>query len=227
MSEMCLVGMKHGETINFQGYLLIAIISGDVIIMGHRLKGVLTLQDSAELTTILNHNDDLIFHPVYSPKTHALVSIESVEKRENMPKFSNRGIKTSANVKETINDLLIKSGFIKENFDTILAFRNMSWCGIQGIEKISSSCFKGIFTADRVNSSRINQSNEIVSTKRDLFKIPGFYPIFEVVPGLTLLQLSDTWSKAANQLANDVINYNVPTYYHYLWTPKCWEINIC
>ncbi|RIB01505.1 hypothetical protein C2G38_2230616 [Gigaspora rosea] len=178
--------------------------------MGHRLKGVLTLQDSAEPTTILNHNDDLIFHPVYSPKTHALVSIECVEKRENMPKFSNRGFKTSANVKETINDLLIKSGFIKENFDTILAFRNMSWCGIQGIENLSSSCFKGIFTADRANSSRINQSNETVSTKRDLFKIPGFYPIFEVVPGLTLLQLSDSWSKAANQLANDVINYNVP-----------------
>ncbi|CAG8451981.1 5741_t:CDS:2, partial [Dentiscutata heterogama] len=181
--------------------------------MGHRLQGVLTLQDGTELaeeSTILNHSDDLIFHPVYSPKTHALVSIESVEKRENMAKFSNRGIKASANVKETINDLLIKSGFIKRNFDTILAFRNMSWSGIQGIEKISSSCFKGIFTADRVNSSRINQSNETVSTNRDLFKISGFYPVFEIISELTLLQLSNSWLKAANQLANDVINYNVP-----------------
>ncbi|CAG8838735.1 33372_t:CDS:1, partial [Racocetra persica] len=44
------------------------------------LHGVSTLQDSMEFTdetTILNYNDDLIFHPVYSPKTHALVSIES------------------------------------------------------------------------------------------------------------------------------------------------------
>ncbi|CAG8485138.1 7293_t:CDS:2 [Racocetra fulgida] len=144
--------------------------------MGHRLHGVSTLQDSMEFTdetTILNYNDDFIFHPVYSPKTHALVSIESVEKRENTPIFSNRGIKVSVNVKETVNDLLTKSGFIKKNFDTILAFREMTWSGIQGIEKISSSCFKGVFTAEYVNSSRNNQSDETIFIKRNLFQVPG------------------------------------------------------
>ncbi|CAG8738125.1 6845_t:CDS:2, partial [Racocetra persica] len=107
-------------------------------------------------------------------------------------------------------DLLTKSGFIKKNFDTILAFREMTWCGIQGIEKISSSCFKGVFTAEYVNSSRNNQSDETIFIKRNLFQVSGFYPIFEVISGLTLLQISDSWLNATNQLATDVINYNVP-----------------
>ncbi|CAG8484046.1 9641_t:CDS:2, partial [Scutellospora calospora] len=211
--EMCLIGMKHGETINFQGYLLVALISGDAIIMGHRLQGVSTLQDGKELAeeiTFINYNDDLIFHPIYSPKTHSLISIESVERRENLPIFSNRGIKASLNIKQTINDLLIKSKIVKENFDTILVFREMTWCGIQGIEKIASSCFKNIFTAENVNSCRNNQSDETDSIKRNLFQISGFYPILEVIAGLTSLQLSDSWLNAANQLAIDVINYNVP-----------------
>ncbi|CAG8495071.1 6825_t:CDS:2, partial [Cetraspora pellucida] len=59
----------------------------------------------------------------------------------------------------------------------------MTWCGIQGIERISSSCFKGIFTAEH---------------------------IFEVISGLTSLQISDSWLNASNQLAIDGVNYNVP-----------------
>ncbi|CAG8821847.1 17515_t:CDS:2, partial [Cetraspora pellucida] len=80
-------------------------------------------------------------------------------------------------------------------------------CCIQGIEKISSSYFKGIFTAEHVNSSRNNQSDESILIKRNLFQIPGVYPMFEVISGLTSLQISDSRLNASNQLAIYVINY--------------------
>ncbi|CAG8709046.1 15277_t:CDS:2, partial [Cetraspora pellucida] len=101
----------------------------------------------------------------YSPKTHSLVSIESVENRENVPIFSNRGIKTSENIKETINYLLINPVLSKKNFDTTLAFREMIWCGIQRISLKAylrpSTCPKVAYIESDVGQSEFTPSGSV------------------------------------------------------------------
>lgn len=157
--------LKKKKTINFQGYVLVAPIYGDAIILGYRLSATISL-NSLDL-----ENNEFIFQPIFSPKTHALASIESVEREgeeERVNKIS--GIKSTPEIKKVIINLLKGLQSKEEKFDTILAFRGMSWCGIKGFESIARFTFKGIFSSEREKSRNVESRN-------DLFKINGFNPV--------------------------------------------------
>ncbi|RHZ79545.1 hypothetical protein Glove_144g24 [Diversispora epigaea] len=209
-SEICIVGMKWNETINFQGYVLVAPIYGDTMIMGYRLSATNSLNSG--LNSLDLENKDLIFQPIFSPKTHALVSIESVERREDEEEKKEEnshhsGIKSTPEIKKIIINLLKKLQSIKEEkFGTILALRGMSWSGIKGFESIARFTFKGIFSVEREKSRNIDSKNE----KEDLFKINGFNPIFEVTPDVTLFNISDSWKSVVSQLVTNFREYKLP-----------------
>ncbi|CAG8510144.1 310_t:CDS:2 [Diversispora eburnea] len=197
-SEICVVGMKRNE-----GYVLIAPIYGDTIIMGYRLSAINSLNSG--LNSLDLENKDLNFQPIFSPKTHALVSIESVKRQEEEEENSNHsGIKSTPEIKKIIINLLKKLQSIKEeNFDTILALRGMSWSGIKGFESIARFTFKGIFSMER-------EKRKNLDSKEDLFKINGFNPIFEVIPDVTLFNLLDSWKSVVSQLVTNFKEYKFP-----------------
>jgi hypothetical protein len=141
--------------------------------MGHRLHGV-SSEVTSENCLQIDLNSSLIFHSAFSPKTHSLLAIESVEKQETTHKISHSGIIACSTTKLTINKLLSNINLAKEGYDTILALRNLSWCGIQGVEHITS-CFNNIFSGEFANTD-----NEIRQSKCDFFNIKGFYPVSEI-----------------------------------------------
>jgi hypothetical protein len=141
--------------------------------MGYRLHGV-SSEITSENCIQIDLNSSLIFHPVFSPKTHSLLTIESVERQKTMRKISHSGIIACSTTKLTINKLLSNIDLAKEGYDTILAFRNISWCGIQGVERIAP-CFNSIFSGNLAK-----KDNETKQSKYDLFNIEGFHPVSEI-----------------------------------------------
>ncbi|CAG8503501.1 18612_t:CDS:2 [Acaulospora morrowiae] len=198
-TEICVVGMKRGETISFQGYVLVSPIYGDSIIMGYRLRSDAVLGRDIVEPVQIESNKELVFYPLFSPKTHALVCIESVErKNEETSRISHSGIKTSPEITKIINNLLSELNSVKEVFDTILAFRDMSWCGIKGVESVAQPFFKRIFSVE----STIEKQNH--------FNIIGFHPIFDVTPDIVSLDIPESWKNAAYQLTVDTTEYSIP-----------------
>src|SRR6266542_811461 len=141
--------------------------------MGHRLCGVYS-EDESESCMQIDLNSSLEFHSVFSSKTHSLLAIESVEKQKTTHKISHSGIIACSTTKSTINKLLSNINLSKEGYDTILALRDISWCGIQGVEHVTS-CFNNIFSGDLANNEK--KDNDMIEQKCDFFNIKGFYPV--------------------------------------------------
>ncbi|CAG8564369.1 14178_t:CDS:2 [Funneliformis mosseae] len=209
--DICLVAMKSGESIMFQGSVLVASIFGDAIIMGHRLHSVIASEITTENRLSIDLNSNITFHPVFSPKTHSLLEIESIKKQEmTTRKLSHSGIIACSTTMSMINKLLSNVNLAEERYDTILVLRDFSWCGIQDIEHVTSSFFNNIFTDNLANNKKIDRDTEIEQSKRDLFNIKGFYPIFDEVSGTTAIKISPSWKNSANQLMDDTLNFSVP-----------------
>ncbi|CAG8454517.1 4313_t:CDS:10 [Ambispora leptoticha] len=215
--RVCLVAMKAEETICFQGYVLVAPLFGQVTIMGHRLRGIYSSETIHHHQQ--NHNarkisqkkidseDELTFWPVFSPKTHGLIviksmTVESIATELPSYKMSNGGIKASNALKTTINELLINLISECVAFDSIVAFCEMSWCGIDGVER--TSIFKNIFSKDRTRNT-----DNMTFDKTDAFSIPGFYPILEPMPGIIGLHFPDSWMATANQILIESLDNNI------------------
>ncbi|RIA93095.1 hypothetical protein C1645_819814 [Glomus cerebriforme] len=204
--DLCLIAMKHGESISFQGGVLVASIFGDSVIMGYRLRGV-SSESSSENCIQVDLDSSLKFYPVFSPKTHSLLVIESAEKQETICKISHSGIIACSTTKSIINKLLPTINLVREGYDTILALRDISWCGIQGIERVTS-CFNNIFSGNLANYDK--KDYEIKQSRCDFFNIKGFYPIFEAAPGITALKIPHSWENSTNQLVADTLDFNLP-----------------
>ncbi|CAB4417906.1 unnamed protein product [Rhizophagus irregularis] len=204
--DLCLIAMKRGESISFRGNVLVASIYGEAVIMGYRLCGVSSEDVSESLQIDLNSS--LIFHPVFSPKTHSLLAIESVEKQKMTHKISHPGIIACSKTKSIINKLLSNIDLTKGGYDTILALRDISWCGIQDVENVAS-CYNNIFSSNFANNNE-KKDNEIKQSKTDFFNIKGFYPIFEVAPGMTAFKIPHSWENSTNQLVTDILDFTLP-----------------
>src|SRR6266540_1210622 len=149
--------------------------------MGHRLYGVAS-EITSENRISIDLNSSPIFHPVFSPKTHSLLAIESVERQETMTrKVSHSGIIACSTTKSKINNLLSNKNLAKERYDTIIALRDISWCGIQYIEHVTSSCFNNIFTDGLANNKEKVRDNKIEQSKCDFINVKGFYPVSDIL----------------------------------------------
>nr|CAG8480885.1 15729_t:CDS:2 [Entrophospora candida] len=179
--KMCIVAMKSGEKICFQGSLLVATIYGDALIMGYRLKSAKSKFLESNFNNFEGEKEmDLLFHPVFSPKTHSLLVID---------------IKASNGIKHCINEMLKKNNehnILRNGYDTILVFRDIvSWCGIKHLG-IVAPIYSDIFIPD---DDKYKSNIE----KQDFFQIPGFYP------GVTSFKILDSWKHAADEMETDLI----------------------
>ncbi|CAI2171990.1 15383_t:CDS:2 [Funneliformis geosporum] len=205
--DLCLVAMKCGESIMFQGNVLVASIFGEANIMGHRLHSVVASEITSENRLSIDLSSSLTFYPVFSPKTHSLLEIESVERQEMITrKISHSGIIACSTTTSMINKLLSNVNFSEERYDTILVLRDFSWCGIQDIEHVTSSCFNNIFTDNLTNNKKIDCNNEIEQSKRDLFNIKGFYPV--TIPPIAIISGHKNVGKStfSRYLVNKLLN---------------------
>ncbi|CAJ0895752.1 17689_t:CDS:2, partial [Entrophospora sp. SA101] len=187
--KMCIVAMKSGEKICFQGSLLVATIYGDALIMGYRLKSAKSKFLENNFNNFEGEKEmDILFHPVFSPKTHSLLVID---------------IKASNGIKHCINEMLKKNNehnILRNGYDTILVFRDIvSWCGIKHLG-IVAPIYSDIFIPD---DDKYKSNIE----KQDFFQIPGFYPIFEMIneEGVTSFKILDSWKHAADEMETGLI----------------------
>ncbi|CAH1757891.1 5414_t:CDS:2 [Entrophospora sp. SA101] len=161
--------------------LLVATIYGDALIMGYRLKSAKSKFLENNFNNFEGEKEmDILFHPVFSPKTHSLLVID---------------IKASNGIKHCINEMLKKNNehnILRNGYDTILVFRDIvSWCGIKHLG-IVAPIYSDIFIPD---DDKYKSNIE----KQDFFQIPGFYP------GVTSFKILDSWKHAADEMETGLI----------------------
>ncbi|KAG0245182.1 Polynucleotide 5'-hydroxyl-kinase grc3 [Actinomortierella wolfii] len=214
--EVVVVGMKYGESIVFQGAAYVTPIVGDGTVLGHVLtgkgfKGNHRKRSGGDQPLQIDFSS-LQSHPVFSPRTHALTTIDSIRLSEaerkkllylgkNETPLSATMIATSGSLRSLLEPLLSQLNL--QDFDTVLALQSAVDTGIFGIEKVVP-LFKGILS--RGKQRPLNQLNTRDMTENQqmqqkfMHALDGFHPILEPTEGIAALRIPDTWQHAIQAL---------------------------
>ncbi|KAI9278871.1 hypothetical protein BDA99DRAFT_17788 [Phascolomyces articulosus] len=175
--EPCLIiGLKNGEKIVFAGKALVAPLSGSVSIMGSVLHA-----SSTDRT--------LHLYPAYSPKTHALLAIHSPNTNEISPLIQ-RTSKLQIPTNDTIQSIVKKMKQSSSGLENIFLVMGMQWCGLDDMEDLAEVP-RGIWQLQMPKTD--DKEEEEQNPKTLLKSIPGFQPLFSVVPDIKALNISPAW----------------------------------
>ncbi|KAI9489835.1 hypothetical protein BDB00DRAFT_840921 [Zychaea mexicana] len=164
VDETCLmVGLQKNEKIVFAGKALLAPLSGAVSILGF------TLQPSS--------TDHIGFYPAFSPKTHSLLDIRPVDGSNVVQRKSTLCVPMDDAVKTALEDM------DAQTFESVFLVMDMLWCGLDDIEDLAEVP-RGIFEL-RMNSEH--------PTMTALDSIPGFQPLFSIVPDVKAMVIPPVW----------------------------------
>ncbi|KAG5461421.1 MAG: hypothetical protein BJ554DRAFT_6393 [Olpidium bornovanus] len=179
--ELCLVGFRPGEvrrhargfskenitsydpTLNlvFQGVVLVSAFVGSVSICGHTLRG----SDGPETLPPLS------FFPAYSPRSHALLTIEPVEQpRDGCRRATSELIDPAADrvarrVRHMWDVLRARNGE-SAPFAAVVVLRGLAWCGANQLWRVSRE-YRELFRSASWMSLEFEH----------LIKLRGFYPV--------------------------------------------------
>lgn len=145
--------------------------------------------------------------PIISPRTHALAAIESIGlagSQRNML-VPQQTTPTPPELKAQLETLI--SQLTLEDFDTVLAIRSASECGILGIEKVVP-LFKGILSMKQNTRIRGNEDEEKLAQIRLETSLPGFHPILEPTDSIAALRIPNTWQDAMQALIESTVGEN-------------------
>ncbi|KAI8142684.1 hypothetical protein BJV82DRAFT_516307 [Fennellomyces sp. T-0311] len=130
--------------------------------------------------------DSIDFYPVFSPKTHALLSIAPAEEDNAIVRKSSIRASTDDSTKEAIQDMRSRG------FKSLFLVMGMQWCGLDDIEDLPDVP-RQMFELRPDN--RHTQSAALSS-------IPGFYPVFAVVPDIKAFETPATWEDSVHSAVN-------------------------
>ncbi|RUS17575.1 hypothetical protein BC937DRAFT_89790 [Endogone sp. FLAS-F59071] len=182
--DICVFGLRHGESLVFQGHALLSPLYGAFTLMGH------TFCSDSPLTLHPTIPEALTFHPVFSPKTHALAVIEPTPFPTNPPILARNPTTVTPDLRMTLAALLFQLQPAMCHFEAVVCVRTMSWCGVEGIEK-TVPLFKGIFSvpeapvrAEEVSARSAEEGREGERILANMARVRGFWPILKPTPGI-------------------------------------------
>jgi hypothetical protein len=140
--------------------------------MGYTLRGTIKSTKHAVLGGNPNPDvDEFAFQPVFSPSTTALV-LETTQWREDLRQQNDARIRIAPFMRRAIIEEILSMN--SEEIITILAVCDLSWCGIDGIDAISTSMCKGMFSGV---VKRKEGKNTVAPEDQPEFGIPNFFPV--------------------------------------------------
>ncbi|KAF9167864.1 Polynucleotide 5'-hydroxyl-kinase grc3 [Actinomortierella ambigua] len=219
--EVVVVGMKAGESIVFQGAAYVTPILGDAVMLGHVLSGKGSKGNHRKRSgggdqPLQVNLSSLQSYPVFSPRTHALTTIDSIrlsqaEKKKllylgkNETASSPMAAATTAIPSNSLQTLVepLLSQLNLQDFDTVLAIQSAVHTGIFGIEKVVP-LFKGILSRGKQRPLNLLNTRDMTEDQQAQQKfahaLDGFHPILEPTAGIAALRIPDTWQNAIQAL---------------------------
>ncbi|KAF9140901.1 Polynucleotide 5'-hydroxyl-kinase grc3 [Mortierella sp. GBA39] len=210
--SMVLIGMRRGETLVFQGCADVIPLLGHSTALGYIMSGTAEKKRAGSKKNVRSGPKELDLSsistfPIISPRTHALAVIESIAlagSQRNML-VPQQTTPTPPELKAQLETLT--SQLASEDFDTVLAIRSASECGILGIEKVVP-LFKGILSMKQNARIRGNENEEKLAQIRFETSLPGFHPILEPTDSIAALRTPNTWQDAMQALIDSTVDEN-------------------
>lgn len=152
----------------------------------------------------------MYFYPVFSPKTHSLLSVQSSWVTETRTKHHGTiELDNDSSKIWTISREMQKNG----NFDSILAVRELDWCGLNNIG------FSSRYT-NVLKPSAVDQRDDALHSVAEFYPVSirnihgntvfgdlAFYStsrqILSPVPGLLKLKISENWRQNVDAAIRD------------------------
>ncbi|KAF9412472.1 Polynucleotide 5'-hydroxyl-kinase grc3 [Podila epigama] len=189
-----IIGMKHGETLVFQGCANVIPLIGHATSMGYIMTGTAEKRRAKKNQPRELDLSTVSIFPAISSRTHALVVIESIglAGSERNKYISQRTVATLTELKDQLTTLLSQLNL--DDFDTVIAIQSAAACGILGIEKVVP-LFKGIL-ARKPSRLRGQEDEERQLQVRFENAVPGFHPILEPTDSVAALKIPSTWHDA-------------------------------
>ncbi|KAG0272786.1 Polynucleotide 5'-hydroxyl-kinase grc3 [Linnemannia exigua] len=210
--SMVLIGMRRGETLVFQGCADVMPLVGHATALGYIMSGTAEKKRSGSRKNVRSGPMELDLtsistFPIISPRTHALAVIESIGLAGSQRSMlvPQRTTPTPHELKAQLETLA--SQLALEDFDTVLAIRSASECGILGIEKVVP-LFKGILSVKQNARLRGNENEEKLAQIRFETNLPGFHPILEPTDSIAALRIPNTWQDAMQALIDSTVDEN-------------------
>ncbi|KAF9906782.1 Polynucleotide 5'-hydroxyl-kinase grc3 [Linnemannia zychae] len=206
------IGMRRGETLVFQGCADVIPLLGHATALGYVMSGTAEKRRGGSKRNVRSGPKELDFtsistFPIISPRTHALAVIESIalagSQRSMLVPQQTRP--TPPELKAQLEALTTQLAL--EDFDTVLAIRSASDCGILGIEKVVP-LFKGILSVKQNTRLRGNEDEEKLAQIRFETNVPGFHPILEPTDSIAALRIPNTWQDAMQALVDSTVDEN-------------------
>ncbi|KAJ3060574.1 Polynucleotide 5'-hydroxyl-kinase nol9 [Podochytrium sp. JEL0797] len=201
---LALLAMQNGETLCFQGSVLVCPLVGSFSVNGY------TFAASKQVSTAFAAKEQsdpmpLRFHPCFSPKSNSFLVMEAVKsssplakKRKNVPtdddslnpdsEMNEDEVEPEA-IMDALKYLYSRLGKLGKSATTVIALKSMEYSGINVIEK-RVPVFKELMTL--VPLSELNRD--------DTFRIPGFEPVIEPNHPHPTLEIDSTWSSIGKEV---------------------------
>ncbi|KAK3846193.1 MAG: hypothetical protein J3R72DRAFT_380259, partial [Linnemannia gamsii] len=210
--SMVLIGMRRGETLVFQGCADVIPLVGHATALGYIMSGTAEKKRGGSRKNVRSGPKELDLtsistFPIISPRTHALAVIESIALAGSQRSMlvPQQTTPTPLELKAQLETLT--SQLASEDFDTVLAIRSATECGILGIEKVVP-LFKGILSVKQNARLRGNEDEEKLAQIRFETNLPGFHPILEPTDSIAALRIPNTWQDAMQALIDATVDEN-------------------
>ncbi|KAI7905566.1 Pre-mRNA cleavage complex II protein Clp1-domain-containing protein [Cokeromyces recurvatus] len=172
------LGLKEGEHIVFMGQVFAAPLYGSISIAGAVLSSGKSVPKSKEVKDML-----VSFYPVFSPRTHSLLSIASVPLDTPSIRPHEDTVELDEYLIEAVFDELFK---VDQKFESIVVIKDFP--EDSGLENIRESI--GHIKRDLVRFTK-KESSRDKSVAINLLR--GFHPILSPTPGVRAFQVDSSW----------------------------------
>ncbi|KAJ3289046.1 Polynucleotide 5'-hydroxyl-kinase nol9 [Rhizoclosmatium sp. JEL0117] len=192
---LALMAMQLGETLTFQGSVLMCPLLGSFTVNGYTFNASPAVSSSVinSPSESPSKSTSLQFYPCFSPKSSSFLVLESVKPIDSPagseePDVDN--MESDDSILLAINHLYSRLGKLGKSAATIIALKSMDYSGINVIEK-RITIFKELFTL--VPLSELNRD--------ETFHIDGFHPVIEPNHPHPTLEIPPTWISAGTEVA--------------------------
>ncbi|KAI8993561.1 hypothetical protein BDB01DRAFT_776703 [Pilobolus umbonatus] len=172
------VGLKEGEDIVFAGQALVAPLFGSMLVQGAVISSGRSIPEEIPAANVC-----LSFYPVFSPKTHSLLRLQSAPL--DLPAITAH--KNTSTLKADLIQECLQALSKYSQFESILVIREYNVSQLQYI----SNCIPNTKSIFRLHS----HTYESDSTSR-LHHLMGFEPVLKPEEGIEALNISESWDQS-------------------------------
>lgn len=171
------LGLKSGEHIFFMGQVMVAPLFGSISVAGAVLSSGRQIPKDKKPTDL-----DVSFYPVFSPRTHSLLSINTQPFDAPSCTLHDNTIEIDSNLIEAVFEELAND---MDQFESVLVLKDLEGSGLDNIRD-AVNCF----TKPLIKFTKKEMEQD---KKLKINYFPRFQPILQPTPGVKGFHVDSSW----------------------------------